>query len=60
WIKQCLTRTLRNFVQFSKYQLASSDATLYILLACLILVNKFFDIFFLPPRDLFVSHGNKY
>ncbi|MCZ0777658.1 hypothetical protein, partial [Lactobacillus delbrueckii] len=37
----CSTRTLRNFVQFSKYQLASSDATFYILLACLILVNKF-------------------
>ncbi|MGY6541915.1 hypothetical protein ACXITQ_01060 [Lactobacillus delbrueckii] len=28
------TMKLRNFVQFSKYQLASSDATFYILLAC--------------------------
>ncbi|MCD5494620.1 hypothetical protein LOB66_08805, partial [Lactobacillus delbrueckii subsp. lactis] len=46
WIKQCLTRTLRNFVQFSKYQLASSDATFYILLACLILVNKFLIFIF--------------
>ncbi|MBT8822652.1 hypothetical protein BTH89_06370, partial [Lactobacillus delbrueckii subsp. bulgaricus] len=32
-------------IQFSKYQLASSDATFYILLACLILVNKFLIFF---------------
>ncbi len=51
-----MTRTLRNFVQFSKYQLASSDATFYILLACLILVNKSL-IFSFCLRETCLSHA---